>query len=173
MNRAITRMLTSLLAWPRSARPTLSLVILTMTLLALGCSTSAQRTDRDTVRATTTDAPTGAHSQARSQAETGPAEATVPSGFPQSFPIYGGAEVAASSKVTGKSGTSYIVTWTTSAGAPAVVAYYAKALPENGYKPTISTAAGNATIFYLEIGELRVVKASGGRTVINANLLLR
>jgi len=92
----------------------------------------------------------------------------VPSGFPSQFPIYEGATVKNSSKVTSPQGTVFTVTWEVSDAADQVADFYKDKLPANGYTITNTVESGGQVSMVLENNGAVSIKSEGGKTQIAA-----
>lgn len=101
--------------------------------------------------------------------ETEQREGKLPSGFPDKFPVYEGATVKSGAKTSSPKGTLFSVTWESSDGVSAVVDFYKKTLPENGYPISNTVETGADTGFLLKNGMV-AIKTESGKTQISVTL---
>jgi len=71
----------------------------------------------------------------------------LPTGFPEEFPIYGGAKIVASFAVEAEQGTNYIAVFTTSASTEAVYKFYSERLDEEPWQVEVESASEQGTGF--------------------------
>lgn len=91
----------------------------------------------------------------------------LPEGFPKKFPVYEGAEIKNASKVSTPQGTSYSVQWVVGGDQGPVVAFYKKALPDNGYGVTSTVETEAHTGFVLKDGSVVGIRREGGKVQID------
>ncbi len=105
------------------------------------------------------------------EAELEAGENKLPDGFPDDFPIYKGAKVASSTKMTLDQGTSYTVQLEAKESVSTVADYYKEALPDAAYKIEGTMETDGNVMYTLEGGGIVQVMDQQGKTKIQITLM--
>lgn len=157
-------------------------LILTVSLFMFGCSKVAEEaTEKAIEKGTGEDVEVdegGKNIKVKTEEgtvemETGKTE--LPEGFPSDFPIYEGAEVISSTKMTQEGSEGYQVVFSIDEEKSTVKEFYEKKLPEVGYPISARVESGEEVQFYLgeeKKGGWMFITGSEGKTELTVWLAI-
>jgi hypothetical protein len=156
----------------------LLIVVLALSLVFVltGCSSLTETVTKKAVEKTTGVSVDKDNGKVKVKTKEGEAEIEagknkLPDGFPENFPIYEGAKIASSTKMTIDQGTSYSVQLDVDDSVSKVGEYYKKALPDAGYTVE-GTMETNGNIMYtIKDGGIVQVLDEQGKTKVQITLV--
>lgn len=149
-------------------------LVLSVVFLFAGCSSIAQKATETAVQKTTGVSVDKEGESVKVKGKDGESEVEMgqklPDGFPDKFPIYEGAKVAAASKVSTDEGITFNVTFEVDRDLKEVAEYYKSTLPENGYTIKSTVEGQDSVIYELEGNGVTSVLKNEGKTMVQVTL---